>query len=419
MRALGHFFGAVILLGAGLRQDALAAPTDSPAVPEAAEATAWRSGLILTTEGISSLAGGARNGTRFEGGALGYLEWSRPSVPASDLNLQAYGSVLSLFGRGPSEELLGDFLAASNIEGHHSTRLYSWWLDASTGAWSFRAGALLADEEFTSTEVGGNFINSAFGWPAFVSANTVNTGPAFFVAAAGVRLRRVFDENSYWQLGIYDGDTFDSPAGDPVINQNGLSYHLGGHQGAFGVTEYGFSPDQARTRFKVGGWFHTANFADHFTDETGAAIAETGAAARQHPYNLGGYASIERTLIGQPGEAGNIEYYLRAGASPRDRNPVSWAVDTGIAWTGLVPSRRADVLAIGVVAAKFSSPQDTSEVSLSDFPRGSEMVLELNYLSALSKRITLHPSLQYIRQPGGSRGFNDALVVIVRLETRL
>jgi len=59
--------------------------------------------------------------------------------------------------------------------------------------------ALVADEEFVGTAVGGYLDDTVFGWPTFISANTVNTGPAFSVAAPGFRLARTLAPALTWR----------------------------------------------------------------------------------------------------------------------------------------------------------------------------------------------------------------------------
>ena len=201
---------------------------------ESAPSTGWETGLDLVLEGSARLRGDGPQRAAFQGLGLAKVGYRQAENADRTVRLEAYASVLGLFGRGPTERVLEDYLAASNIEGHRSTRLYSGWLDASFGDWSLRAGALLADEEFAGTDGGGNFFNAALGWPAFLSANTLNTGPAFFVAAPGLRLQRTFGETAAWRIGIYDGDSFDSPAGDPEATRHGLHYRLGGGQGRQG-----------------------------------------------------------------------------------------------------------------------------------------------------------------------------------------
>jgi porin len=362
-------------------------------------------GLDVTVEASAGLSGGAKRGQTLHGMALAYAEWAKPEQPADGLNWSGYVSALALTGQGPTGRFLEDALGASSMEGYQSVRLYTWWAEAGIKDWSLRGGVLLADEEFAGTEAGGNFQNSAFGWPTFISANTVNAGPAFFVAAPGLRLERSWGETAVWRVGLYDGDTFDSPAGDPHVTRHGLHYRVGGEQGWFVISEANFAPAGGPTRYTLGAWLHTAAFAD-LTDAT-----------RTHGSNHGVYAAIERTLAGESGKAGNLEAFVRGGFSPADRNAVSWALDAGLAWTGPLAGRPADVFALGLAHAKFSS-RFADSVLLAD-PAAArpdfEQVIEASYTIPLSDHFTLQPDVQYIRHPGGSTALRNATVFQLRL----
>jgi porin len=351
------------------------------------------------------------------GTALAYVEWDGSGNESAPVAWSGYFSALGVAGTGPTEKFVGDFLAASNIEAYESVRLYTWWLEAGFGDWSLRAGALLADDEFAGTEASGNLINSVFGWPAFISANTVNTGPAYFVAAPGIRLARAFGETASWQIGIYDGDSFDSPDGDPGITRHGLHYKIGDGQGAFVMTEAAFMPAGSNNRFKIGAWFHTATFSDVRDDENGTPFATSGNDPREHSSNHGAYATFERTLVGTAGEPGNVEAFVRFGFSPRDRNAISHAIDAGLAWTGPIPGRPADVVAFGIARATFSHP--FSEAALLDDPTSTpidfEQVIEASYTIQLSERFSAQPDLQYISHLGGTKVGGSAVIFLLRL----
>jgi len=374
-------------------------------------------GADVTLEAYTSLRGGARQGAGLHGLALIHSGYE-PAVTSDDrVAWSGYVSVLALSGQGPTERYVGDFLAVSNMEGYDSTRLYSWWFEGKYRNWSLRTGALLADEEFAGTDGGGNFFNSAFGWPVFVSANTVNTGPAFYVAALGIRLEHKWRANAAWRVGIYDGDSFDSPVGDPRKTRHGLHYEVGGDQGWFVMTEATYAPGSGATRLKTGAWLHTAAFVDVRDDAAGQPFVLSGNEPREYGSNHGGYAAIEHTLAGKSGEAGNLEFFVRGGVSPADRNAISWALDTGLSWTGPLPGRPADVAALGFAHARFGSRFATGALLADPASRTPdfEQVIEASYTFTLNERVSLQPDLQYIRHPGGSTAQRDALVFLFRL----
>ena len=374
-------------------------------------------GLDLTLEGAAGLSGGARRGEALHALALGHIAWQAPEPADDRLHFHSYASVLSLRGDGPSERFLGDYLAASNIEGFESTRLYACWVEAHCGAWSLRAGTLLADEEFAGSEVGGIFLNSAFGWPAFISANTVNTGPAFYVAAPGLRLEHLVVPGLTWRIGLYDGDTFDSASGDPAVNRHGLHYQLGGEQGWFIVTELAYAPEGRPTRLKAGAWHHTAMFADQYFDEAGQPFALSGQAPREHPGNSGGYLALEHTLVGESGKPDYVEFFARLGTAPGDRSTLTAVLDTGIAWTGPLSARPVDVLALGFVHAQFGRhlAHTAHLLDPTGAPVDAEQVIEASYTFPLNDHFSCKADAQYIRQPGGSRAYGDATLVMLRM----
>jgi porin len=291
-------------------------------------------------------------------------------------------------------------------------------VEAEAGAWSLRAGALLADEEFAGTEAGGALLNSAFGWPAFISANTVNTGPAFYQPAPGVRVEYRQGDATVWRLGVYDGDSFDSPVGDPAVNRRGWRYRIGGGQGLFAIGEAvrAFGP----ARLKAGAWLHTAAVADVRRDAAGRPFFDSGAAPREHARNYGGYAAAECTVVGDAGKAGAVDAFLRGGWAPRHRNTLAWSADAGMAWTGPLAGRAGDVLAVGVTHAAVSAPYAAQALAVAgvgpamDF----EQVLEVSYRAVLTEQLSVVPDLQYLRHPGGSRTAREAWAMLLRADLK-
>ncbi len=352
-------------------------------------------GVDATLDAASGLSGPGAGRESLFGTVLGHALWTQTAeaTQAKAVTWSAYSSVLWVEGRGPTERILGDFLAVNNAEDYQSLRLYSWWAEANGAAWSWRTGAWLVDEEFCSTTAGGALINSAFGWPAFISSNVLNAGTAYSAAALGSRVALTLPSGWTAKVAVYDGDAFDYAVGDEHLNRHGTHYQLNAGQGAVIFTELGYAPEGAPTRVYLGGWLHTADFVDLGSGET-------------HAGNQGAYAIIERTLAGNTGEAGNVEAHVRYGWAPEDRSTVAWAFDTAVAVTGLLPSRPADVTALGLVYAEMSA-----KLAGQDF----EHVTELSHSIALGEHLTVQPDLQYIRHVGALNTASDAWLFILRL----
>ena len=349
------------------------------------------------TELFGNISGGKRRGVAFEG--LGHA--------MMDVDLErAFGwsstvfriSSLWLHGTSPSSRFVGDDLAVSYIDGFDSLRLYETWIEKTfwENRLSVRAGNLLADEEFCAAGYGYIFLNAAFGWPTFISGNTLNSGPAFFVPGLGGRLRYELNESWYLQAGIYDGDTFDDANGDPNVNPHGFHFRLGKDQGYLSMYEMGFRSNQDKGaaglpgHYRVGGWHHTGNFSDHDGLTT-------------HGDNWGLYFAGDQMLWREEGEQG-LGLFYRVGGSPRDRNKFEWAMDGGLSYQGLIPGRDRDIAGIGVAFAQHSA----------DLTTDHEMAIEATYSIRLTPAIYLQPDVQWIHHPGGG-GISDAWVVGLRI----
>jgi porin len=397
----------------------------------------WRSKLVergihfqagYIGEVLANVSGGLRRGASYEG----LLELA-VELDTERMSLWNGGTfhVSSLYPHGAafSEKYVGDLLTASNIDAYDSFRLYQFWYEQTfmNDQFSVRFGQLLADDEFAFTEPGGYFLNSAFGWPAFISANTVNTGPAFFVAAPGVRFRYQPSERFFAQAGVFDGDSFDSAEGDPRINRSGTRIHLSKDQGAFAMAEAGFrlNAEEGATglpgEFKIGTWLHTADFSSNNEDADGNPFVVSGAEPKSHSNNFGLYAAGQQMIWREESEQG-IYAFARVGGGPRDRSFFELVADGGVTYHGLLPGRDEDVFGIGAVYARVSrdirrTEQLDAEINGAVYPGFSEYeaVLEAFYAIPITKWWTVQPDFQWIFNPGAGRAA-DAVVVGLRTE---
>ena len=377
-------------------------------------------------EVIGNISGGLRTGAIYEG-----LFEIGTRVDTEEAGLWKGGTfqISSLFPHGPafSHRYVGDLLTASNIEAYESWRLYDLWYEHDFGArFSVRIGQFTADEEFAFTEAGGNFLNSAFGWPAFISANTINTGPAFFVAAPGIRFNFDVSRELFVRLAVFDGDTLDNPHGDPRPNRSGTRFEVGGDQGFFGIAEMGYRWNQTERDgghpggYKFGMWAHSGEFASNFQDENREPFVVSGREPRVHSKNFGVYAAVEQMLWREKAEQG-VYGFARAGAGPEDRSFFELVVDGGAVWQGLIPTRDDDLLGVGAVYARLSKDIRRAEMldaatngTIYDKFSTHETVLEAFYTVQLAQWWTLQPDVQWIIHPGGNGSVTDAFVVALR-----
>ena len=395
----------------------------SPALTSAASADARPpSGVVFegaySADVMSVIRGGLKRGTVFRGLAEAAMQADLAVAVGAPAGSVFRISALAPHGGDLSGAYLGDLQGASNIAAYNHPLLYELWLAGklANGLVDLRVGRLVADSEFATTESGGIFLNSSFGWPAFISANTRNTGPAFDRSALGVFAHTALTENVHLQAGLYDGDSFDDAGGDPSLYPDGLHFELGHGQGIFALGEIilettsGPAGASRRGAFKLGAWHHTADFADQFDPR------------RNHAGNYGAYAVVEQMVWRETGPAFEVPQgltaFARTGFSPGDRSQFTQTADAGLSYAGLLPGRDADRLGLGVACARVGGNTRRAEraagsVVISDY----ELVVEFSYEIAGGERWRLVPDLQWIRHPGGSRSLGDALVFGLR--TRL
>jgi len=350
----------------------------------------------FTLESMSNLSGGVQTETAMSGvGEIG-IEYERK-------NTLFRISSLFLNGESPSD-FIGDGFGASNIDGYDSFRLYEIWVEKNMmdKTLNIRFGSLLADAEFSVNDVGGLFINSSFGWPAYISANTINTGPAYFVTAPGVRVKYDISEIQFLQFGVYDGDPFDHPEGDGEVTASGMHWEINKDQGIFSVGEFvSQKNDKQNYIFKLGTWKYTCSEPSsvYFQDQ---------------PSRYGYYISTEFGLS-KDNSRFPSQGFFRAGWSPNNyQNTYSLAIDGGLLVQNISKSLENDSFGFGIA---YASIPDNRFILSEDmlYPMDYECAIECTYQFQIMNHITIQPDIQWILHPGGSALNEDAFVGSIRI----
>jgi porin len=137
------------------------------------------------------------------------------------------------------------------------------------------------------------------------------------------------------------------------------------------------------------------------------SLADPTATGPLNRHGNGGVYAVADQMVWRAGER-SLNLFARSGVAPADRNTLSYYVDGGAGFKGLLPGRANDVLTFGVAYEKISSAltgldQDTLFFGGPPYPtRNYEVVFELNYALQLAPWWTLQPDLQYIVHPGGN-----------------
>jgi porin len=98
-----------------------------------------------------------------------------------------------------------------------------------------------------------------------------------------------------------------------------------------------------------------------------------------------------------------VALFGRVVGAPSDRNLIDFYADGGITFSGMIPRRPDDSLAIGVAYTGISDRVRSFDVdSAVSVARNYEALLEICYTTQLASGWTLQPDFQYFWQPGGN-----------------
>lgn len=370
-------------------------------------------------ETFGVFSGGIRRGSTYEG----RLEFSVDTDLEKMFGWKGASTHFTIYqihdGGRNAVENVGSIADPSNIDALATTRLFTAWFQqgSTDDPFSIRIGQLAADDEFITSETAGGLINGTFGWAGILAANIASGGPAYPLATPGVRVQ--FRPAGDWvvRTALFSGD----PAGDgcngnpQACNRHGTTFSFDGGALWMGEVQYNLNKGkQARGLpgvYKLGAWYASADYADqHFgRNALGGVVSladPTVAGPLNHRGNWGVYGVLDQTIW--QGGASSANVFLRGGASPSNRNLLSYYVDGGIGFKGPLPGRADDTLTFGVAYARISNDasaldRDTLLFNGPPYPiRSEEVVFELSYAAQITPWWTIQPDLQYIVHPGGN-----------------
>jgi len=193
--------------------------------------------------------------------------------------------------------------------------------------------------------------------------------------------------------------------GDALANANasGLDTTFDGDGRFFCVVETGLLPNIPS---RIGGLQGAYRFGVWFDDQAKEYLDETG----ERDTDIGYYVSACQTVWHEsPGpESGQgLGLFGRLGWADKKLNEIEFFWSGGASYTGPIPGRDADVLAVGFSRGELS---DRSP----DFSASHEQVVECFYNAALTSWLHVTADLQWIDHPGGDDSLDDAWVAGVR-----
>jgi len=364
-------------------------------------------GITDVEEVLGNPSGGMHQGSAYDGATIvsltadleGLVGWTGATVGVYAAELR---------GHGLSTHAVGNLMTVSNLEVEPQTRLLDALFEQSLAddAVSIRLGYIAAADEFWSTRYATAFMNSSFGWPTIVGVDLPGQDPSAPLATPGIRFK-LTEGDITWQTGLYQGPSNTMTTG-PGTLQFGST---GGGVLVISEAAYAFAVgEDLPATAKIGGWYHTAQFADQRVDQQGVPLAQLGSTTpRLHDGDWGAYLGLEALLWRVPDSVDRgIGAFVRAAAAPGDRNLVSSYVDAGVILKGVMPQRRADLIGLafarsGISHAASGFDEDINGLLGGGFPvRDAETVIELTYQAMLTPWWTLQPDVQYVIHPGGN-----------------
>jgi porin len=329
-----------------------------------------------------------------------------------------------IHGKSITGENVGGLMPVSSLEAEPATRLFEIWFEQFlfNDTVSVKIGQLAADEEFFAADGGRYFLNGTRGWAPIASENNPSGGPAYPLATPGVRVAVAPTERTSVLVGLYNGDPApqcNKAGGNPQrCNDHGVDFELDDDpllmvEGAY---SYELGGGRLPGTIKVGGWNHFGDFEHQRVDVGGELIAISGNGGKPLEHDWAIYGTIEQLIWRKPGskDPQGVGVFAQFAGAPEDRNLVDIYFDVGITFTGMIPRRPNDALAVGFAYTGISDEVSAFDVDSGEpAARNYESLVEITYTFEISQGWVVQPDFLYMWNPGGG-GVDHATVVGAR-----
>ena len=340
----------------------------------------------------------------------------------------AYLNVIDDRGNG-SNAHAGSLMGISNIEVPVPTaRVFHAWVQKGffDDRLSLLAGIYPIDSEFFTMESAANLLHPAYGTSADLALT--NTPSIFNNAAFGLRGKLLSDDRTLYAMGA----VLDGVPNDPKHPRR-TAVRLSGRDGAFGIAELGWMPQESRHTFdfeptdpanvlqspavetheKYAGYAKLAAgvwaYSRKRDDLADVDAAGTPVRHRSH----GAYVLGERTLFGLPGDPlRNLSVFGRYTLADPNTIAIDRSWNLGFKWRGPLAHRPQDAITIGWTRGQLAEKYRRSL----DRAANAEQAFEATWRVELSPAFAIQPDWQYIRHPGGEAAAKPVRVVGARFD---
>lgn len=319
--------------------------------------------------------------------------------------LSAYASLIHTNGSTFTKHV-GEAMVVSNIEAVDHPNLFEAWIDwgfEAHGHGSLRLGLYDLNSEFDTGEPRDLFLNSAYGVGQEL-AQTGEYGPSIYpITSLGARI--AWKPADTWEL---EAVVLDAVPGSPD-DIDGSRWRLSRSEGALWAMEVTTAVGPF-PQISLGHWRYTAEFPELLPDTPGGAPPSSN--DNYGTYVTAGFAPREPRRDGRIGWRG----FVRAGLANERINVFERHFAAGIAVDCPWPADAGSEVGLAVADARVSDDYRTLRRSEGDPAAPFERNVELTWRIPLGDHVVLQPDLQFVVNPGGERGVDDAWVIGLRIE---
>ena len=332
-------------------------------------------------------------------------------------------SGLQIWGGNLTADNLSVLQTLTDIEAPVGVRLWELWYQQKFGdKFDVKVGEQSLDEEFTIAPTANTFFLSAMsGWPGVPTIDLPGGGPAYPLAALGVRGRAQISDSVTALGGVFSGSPIPrDSANGPKSNPHGVSFPLDTGALAIAELQYASGSDPSGKPssdgplpgvYKIGAWYDSYKFADQQYDAIGLPLASplSNGSPAEHHGDFSLYGVVDQTVWRSKDNTNrSVNVFFRPMFTPfGDRNLVSASINAGFAMKAPLPTRDNDIFGIemGTVwatsgASNFDRQMQLFQPGVYTPIRSSETFFEASYQFQVAPSWVIQPDLQYFINPG-------------------
>ncbi len=318
-------------------------------------------------------------------------------------------------GDSLSKDYIGNAFSVQQLYGGGQTwRLVEVEMDHDLfdGRLNLAYGRLAATNDFLTSPLYCQFVSNAIcGQPPAPFFNMPDGITAYPQATWGARARVHPTQDTYLQVGVYDGDP-----GQEGRDDHGTDFTFGDN-GVLILTEAGYKPQQGLlglpAAYKIGGYYHTGDFNDVAKAQGGGTIYNSARAPQTHSGASGIYTLVDQMLYREaPGATqGLYGLFVFVAAPDQQQNVIPYFVSGGLIYEGLFDARPKDKAAVAVASGFYSNDLRNAQSNAGVEKQHAETILELNYQVQVTKFFYVRPDIQFVFNPSGYQDIDNAFVI--------